>query len=67
MNTQPHNYHQIDLEEAILQVNSDDFDSKFHVTENDEEAAIFLIHECSGKNIHDIEADIHHQIDPSYQ
>ena len=67
MNIHIEDENQIDLEEAIMQVNAQDFEEQFHVTENDEEAAIFLMHECSDKTLHNIEARIHHQIDPSYQ
>lgn len=67
MATQINNYHQVDLEEAIMQINARDFDEEFHITENAEETTLLLIQECNGKTIHHIEAEIHHQIDPSYQ
>ena len=67
MSTHIEDKNQIDLEEAIMQVNARDFGEEFHLTENDEETAIFLMHECSDKSLHNIEANIHHQIDPSYQ
>ena len=67
MTTQYNDYHQIDLEEAIMMVNARDFDEKFHMTENDDEAALFIMHEHKRKNLHYLEAEMHHQIDPSYQ
>tara|TARA_B100001146_G_C15886616_1_gene308420 strand:- start:97 stop:300 length:204 start_codon:yes stop_codon:yes gene_type:complete len=67
MATQIKDYHQTDLEEAIMQVNARDFDEKFHMIENDEETTLFLLHECCDDNLHHLEAEIHHQIDPSYQ
>ena len=50
-----------------MKVNAQNFDEEFHGTENAEEATLMILHDCSDESLHDIEAKIHHQIDPSYQ
>ena len=67
MNTHIEDKNQIDIEEAIMKVNAQNFDEEFHGTENAEEATLMILHDCSDESLHDIEAKIHHQIDPSYQ
>lgn len=55
------------MEESILPAFDGDFESKLADLENDDKVAALLVQDYTGDNMHHIWAELHGQIDPSYQ
>lgn len=55
------------LEDTLLPVFEDDIGHDIADIENDDETAMYLVQSYTGDNMHHIWAELHGQIDPSYQ
>ncbi len=58
---------QLDIEEAVLTINSENFDEKFHGALSEDEVTLTIIQRLDHANSEQVWAELHNQIDPSYQ
>lgn len=67
MNTRTFKHETLDLEDAIKAFDQDQLEEQLPQIETLDDVTKSLIHEETGESLPLIDAQIHHQIDPSYQ